>query len=42
MATVKASLKAARESLQRQEFLDAIRHGKAALKIDSDSYDALV
>lgn len=42
MSSVKAALKSARECLQKQHYLDAIRHGKTALKHDSNSYDALV
>lgn len=42
MSTAKACLKSARECLQKQQYFDAIRHGKAALKLDPESYDALV
>jgi Tfp pilus assembly protein PilF len=42
MSSAKACLKIARESLQKKEILEAIRHGKAALKHDPESYDALV
>ncbi|BDA47118.1 probable tetratricopeptide repeat protein 37 [Coccomyxa sp. Obi] len=42
MSNVKALLKNARECLQKQQYLDAVRHGKAALKHDPESYDALV
>lgn len=40
MATIKASLKAAKEELARGEHKAALQHCKAALKADKNSYDA--
>ncbi len=40
MATLKASLKAARDAIAAGEYREALQHCKAALKIDKTSYEA--